>query len=171
VEVQEGDFISFLYGARAHNLYQVIRREAIREFATLPPWPPVTFRESGRTYHFPFRHWLETIREFDEPLVRSEFAYVAENLLLRAGYRKTHFQADQTTLQNVSQMGNLSVALWALPRSLLFLCGRWHFPKLISICGLRTPCLTNPSYYLISVSNRSAPANPENGPGCQLDER
>jgi len=26
-------------------------------------------------------------------------------LLLRGGYRKTHFQADQTTLQNVSQMG------------------------------------------------------------------
>jgi len=39
--------------------------------------------------------------------VRPEFAYVAENLLLRAGYRKTHFQANQTTLQNVSQMGSL----------------------------------------------------------------
>jgi len=25
--------------------------------------------------------------------------------LLRGGYRKTHFQADQTILQNVSQMG------------------------------------------------------------------
>jgi hypothetical protein len=48
------------------------------------------------------------VREFDEPLVRSEFAYVAENLLLRAGYRKTHFQADQTTLQSVSQMGQLA---------------------------------------------------------------
>lgn len=38
--------------------------------------------------------------------MRPEFAYVAENLLMRAGYRKTHFQADQTTLQNVSQMGS-----------------------------------------------------------------
>jgi len=32
---------------------------------------------------------------------------VAENLLLRGGYRRTHFQADQTTLQAVSQMGTL----------------------------------------------------------------
>ena len=31
--------------------------------------------------------------------------YVGENLLLRGGYRKTHFQADQTTLQSVSEMG------------------------------------------------------------------
>jgi hypothetical protein len=108
LEVQEGDFISFLYGARAHNLYQVVKREAINEFESIPPWPPVTFRESGRTYYFPFRHSLKVVREFDEPLVRSEFAYVAENLLLGAGYRKTHFQADQTTLQNVSQMGELA---------------------------------------------------------------
>jgi hypothetical protein len=108
VEVKEGDFVSFLYGARAHNLYQVTGREALNEFETAPPWPPITFRESGRTYFFPFRHSLKLIREFDEPLVRSEFAYVAENLLLRAGYRKTHFQADQTTLQNVSQMGEVA---------------------------------------------------------------
>ena len=33
-----------------------------------------------------------------------KFTYVAENLLLRGGCRKTHFQADQTTLQSVSQM-------------------------------------------------------------------
>ena len=39
--------------------------------------------------------------------MKPEFAYVAENLLLRGGYRKTHFQADQTTLQSVSQMGNV----------------------------------------------------------------
>lgn len=53
------------------------------------------------------------MREFAEPMVRQKFAYVAENLLLRGGYRKTHFQADQTTLQAVSQMGdihNLTVA-------------------------------------------------------------
>ena len=47
------------------------------------------------------------IRELSESLVRTEFAYVAENLLLRGGYRKTHFQADQTTLQSVSQFGEL----------------------------------------------------------------
>ncbi|MDK2853107.1 MAG: hypothetical protein PWP49_55 [Thermococcaceae archaeon] len=38
-------------------------------------------------------------------MVRQEFAYVAENLLLRGGYRKTHFQADEVTLYWVSQMG------------------------------------------------------------------
>jgi hypothetical protein len=105
LEVREGDFVSFLYGARAHNLYKVAKREAVEDFTTFPPWPSVTFKESGRTYYFPFRHFLTPLRQFNEPLVRSEFAYVAENLLLRAGYRKTHFQADQTTLQNVSQMG------------------------------------------------------------------
>jgi hypothetical protein len=107
VEIQEGDFISFLYGARVFNLYKVVKKEAIRDAETKPPWPPVTFRMSGKTYYFPFRLCLEPLREFCEPMVRPEFAYVAENLLLRGGYRKTHFQADQTTLQSVSQMGAL----------------------------------------------------------------
>ena len=39
-------------------------------------------------------------------MVRPEFSYVAENLLLRGGYRKTHFQADTITFYNVSEMGN-----------------------------------------------------------------
>ncbi|MEM2192744.1 MAG: hypothetical protein QXG38_03925, partial [Candidatus Hadarchaeales archaeon] len=69
------------------------------------PWPPVTFRMSGRTYYFPFRIFLKPIREFSESMIKPEFAYVAENLLLRGGYRKTHFQADLTTLQAVSQIG------------------------------------------------------------------
>ena len=104
-EIQEGDFVSFLYGARAYNLYRVRKREAICDAQTLPPWEPLHFRETGRTYYFPFRLQLEPIRSFSESLVRAEFAYVAENLLLRGGYSKTHFQADQTTLQSVSQMG------------------------------------------------------------------
>jgi hypothetical protein len=108
VDIRVGDFVSFLYSARAFNLYEVIGKEAIDEYWQMPPWEPLTFRESGRRYHFPFRLYLKPLREFSESLVRPEFAYVAENLLLRAGYRKTHFQADQTTLQNVSQMG----ALW-----------------------------------------------------------
>lgn len=107
VEVQEGDFISFLYGAKAHNLYAVKKKEAFKEAKSIPPWQPITFQQSGRTYDFPFRLYLQPIRKFEEPLVRAEFAYVAENLLLRGGYRRTHFQADQTTLQAVSQMGNL----------------------------------------------------------------
>jgi len=65
---------------------------------------PITFR-SKRTYYFPFRLFLKLEREFNEPMVRQEFSYVVENLLLRGGYRKTHFQADTITLYNVSEMG------------------------------------------------------------------
>lgn len=104
-EIETGDFISFLYAAKAHNLYRVEKKLAFKDAENLPPWKPVTFKISGKTYHFPFRLHLRPIRKFEEPLIRAEFAYVAENLLLRGGYRKTHFQADQTTLQNVSQMG------------------------------------------------------------------
>jgi len=104
-EIKEGDFVSFLYGARAYNLYRVTRQEAISAAEVLPPWKPLFFKESGRTYSFPFRLHLQPIRVFVESLVRIEFSYVAENLLLRGGYRKTHFQADQTTLQSVSEMG------------------------------------------------------------------
>ncbi len=107
VEIQEGDFISFLYGAKVFNLYEVIKKDAIKNAEAIPPWPSVTFRMSGKTYYFPFRVHLKPLREFIESMVRPEFAYVAENLLLRGGYRKTHFQADQTTLQSVSQMGIL----------------------------------------------------------------
>lgn len=106
-EIKKGDFVSFLYEAKAHNLYVVERKEAIKNAETIPPWEPITFKQSGKTYYFPFRLHLRPIREFKESLVRAEFAYVAENLLLRGGYRRTHFQADQTTLQAVSQMGNL----------------------------------------------------------------
>ncbi len=106
-EIREGDLISFLYGARAHNLYLVKKKEAISKAESAPPWQPITFQQSGKTYNFPFRLQLQPLREFEEPLVRAEFAYVAENLLLRGGYRRTHFQADQTTLQAASQMGVL----------------------------------------------------------------
>jgi len=104
-EIQEGDFVSFLFGARAHNLYRVTMKEAIRDAEALPPWKPLEFKETGNVYSFPFRLHLVQIRSFVEPIVRTEFFYVAENLLLRGGYRKTHFQADQTTLQSVSEMG------------------------------------------------------------------
>ena len=106
-EITEGDLISFLFGAKAHNLYLVKKKEAIRKAEYAPPWQPITFQQSGKTYNFPFRLHLQPIREFEELLVRAEFAYVAENLLLRGGYRRTHFQADQTTLQAASQMGVL----------------------------------------------------------------
>ena len=107
MEVQQGDYVSFLYGARVFNLYKVIGKKAFKNASQLPPWPPVTFKMSGKTYHFPFRLFLRPIRKLNEPMVKPEFAYVAENLLLRGGYRKTHFQADRTTLHAVSQMGEL----------------------------------------------------------------
>jgi hypothetical protein len=105
-EIAQGDLISFLYGAKAHNLYRVKTKEAIRDAQALPPaWEFLKSRKPGKTYFFPYRLGLDQIRSFDESLVRAEFAYVAENLLLRGGYKKTHFQADQTTLQSVSQIG------------------------------------------------------------------
>jgi hypothetical protein len=110
-EIQEGDFVSFLYGAKAHNLYVVDKREAIVNAEQVPPWKPLVFKESGKTYSFPFRLHLRPVRTFAETIVRSEFSYVAENLLLRGGYRKTHFQADQTTLQLVSEMGTRAEGL------------------------------------------------------------
>ncbi len=106
-ELKEGDYISFLYGARAHNLYSVIKKEALKNADKIGPWNQITFRKYQKTYYFPYRLRLKPVREFNEPLVRNEFSYVAENLLLRGGYGKTHFQADQTTLQNVSQMGKV----------------------------------------------------------------
>ncbi len=105
LDIDEGDYVSFLYGARVKNLYRVVRKTAYRNAESLPPWPPVTFKRSGRTYYFPFRLILKQERELDEPMVRPEFSYVAENLLLRGGYRKTHFQADVITFYNVSEMG------------------------------------------------------------------
>src|SRR5277367_2613375 len=104
-EIQAGDYVSFLYGARVFNLYRVASREAIRNAEHIGPWAPLKLRETSKPYSFPFRLHLELARTFSESLIRPEFAYVGENLLLRGGYRKTHFQADQTTLQSVSEMG------------------------------------------------------------------
>lgn len=104
VDIDVGDYVSFLYGAKAHDLYQVKTKHAIENASEIGPWDPITFQESGKTYHFPFRLQLKPLRKFEQSLVREEFAYVAQNLLLRGGYRKTHFQGDQTTLQYVSQL-------------------------------------------------------------------
>ncbi|MCR6624469.1 MAG: endonuclease NucS [archaeon YNP-LCB-024-027] len=107
LDVEEGDYVSFLYGARVYNLYKVVKKEAYEDADRLPPWPPITFKVSRRTYYFPFRLHLRQERELCEPMVRPEFSYVAENLLLRGDYRKTHFQADAVTFYNVSNMGSI----------------------------------------------------------------
>jgi len=104
LDIEEGDYVSFLYGARVHDLYRVIGKVALKNAENLPPWPQVTFR-SGYTYYFPFRLLLQRTRKLNEPMVRAEFAYVAENLLLRGGYRRTHFQADSVTFHQASRMG------------------------------------------------------------------
>ncbi len=106
MDIDEGDYVSFLYGAKVKNLYKVIKKVAYRNAENLPPWPSVTFKMSGNTYYFPFRLYLKPERHLNEPMIRAEFAYVAENLLLRGGYRKTHFQADGITLHSVSNMGS-----------------------------------------------------------------
>lgn len=108
LDIDIGDYVSFLYGARAKNLYKVIKKVAYKNAENLPPWEPITFKTSRKTYYFPFRLYLKQERSFDEPMVRPEFSYVAENLLLRGGYRKTHFSADTITLYNVSTMGTPS---------------------------------------------------------------
>lgn len=47
-ELNEADYISFLYGARAHNLYVVEKKEAIMDAEELAPWPKVIFKMSGK---------------------------------------------------------------------------------------------------------------------------
>ncbi len=107
LDISPGDYISFLYGAKVKNLYKVVKKVAYKDYKNLPPWPPVTFKMSGNTYYFPYRLILKPERILNEPMIRPEFAYVAENLLLRGGYRKTHFQADSITFHNVSNMGEI----------------------------------------------------------------
>jgi len=102
LEIREGDYVSFLYGAKAHNLYKVLRKEAIEGSAFSYPWEPLSRR--GKAVGFQYRLYLKPVRKFDESLAREGFQYIAENLMLRGGYRKTHFQADQTTLQSASQL-------------------------------------------------------------------
>ncbi len=91
LDIDEGDYVSFLYGTRVKNLYQVVRKIAYRNAKELPPWPHITFR-SGKTYYFPFRLILKQERELDEPMVRPEFSYIAENLLLRGDTEKRTFK-------------------------------------------------------------------------------
>src|SRR5260370_35516410 len=58
-EIQQGDFVSFLYGARAHNLYKGAKGEAIVDAAHVPPWKPLTFKEPGNPSSFLVRLQLK----------------------------------------------------------------------------------------------------------------
>lgn len=103
VDVDAGDYVSFLHGARVYNLYRVEKKVAIENPDEMGPWEPIKL--SSRKYSFPFRLLLKPVRRLSESMIRPEFSYIAENLLLRGGYRKTHFQADEITLYNVSSLG------------------------------------------------------------------
>lgn len=46
-DVRVDDFVSFLYGAKAHNLYKVKEKVALENAEKLPPWESNIFRESG----------------------------------------------------------------------------------------------------------------------------
>jgi len=127
VDINEGDYVSFLYGARVKNLYKVVKKAAYTGAEVLPPWPSVTFKMSGKTYYFPYRLYLKQERVLDEAMIRPEFAYVAENLLLRGGYRKTHFQADALTFHNVSNMG----AIFTGTNENLDIHGEEFVPKIV----------------------------------------
>ena len=106
-DIQEGDRVSFLYGARVYNLYVVMQKYLEYDEFAPPLWKPLEFGSGRkiRKYYFPFRLRLKPLRLFNEPLTRAEFSYVAENLLLRGGYRKSHFQADRTDLGYASKLG------------------------------------------------------------------
>jgi hypothetical protein len=159
-EIEKGDYVSFLYGARAYNLYKVTSSEAYRNADRLPPWEPLVFDESQKTYYFPFRLHLQPMRSFAESIVRAEFSYVAENLLLRGGYRKTHFQADQTTLQSVSEMGTRadgSAETLPMPEHTTYDLRFTRTPELVKtpeICRFKEPILqASIRRHLMSVDN------------------
>lgn len=127
VDISEGDYVSFLYGARVKNLYKVVKKAAYKGAEMLPPWQSVTFKNSRKTYYFPYRLYLKQERVLDEAMIKPEFAYVAENLLLRGGYRKTHFQADALTFHNVSNMG----AIFTGTNENLDIHGEAFVPKIV----------------------------------------
>lgn len=114
-DISPGDQLSFLYGARVRNIYEVVSKAAYTEPERLPPsWEPIYFRgisryggkEGAVAPYFPFRLFLRQIGEFDEPIIRSEFAYFAEGLLWRGGYGKSHFQGDELSRQNVLRLAH-----------------------------------------------------------------
>lgn len=106
-DIRQGDRVSFLYGARVYDLYIVKDKYLEYNESAPPPWKPLEFGSGKRRrkYFYPFRLRLQPLRIFDEPLTRIEFSYIAENLLLRGGYRKTHFQADRIDLGYASKLG------------------------------------------------------------------
>ena len=113
LDIKIGDFVTFLYGARAHNLYKVVGKKAYLNGENLGPWPKMHLDMYNKDYYFPYRLELERVRTFDEFIARKEFEYLANNLLKRGGYRKTHFQVDSLSLFYASKIG---VENFSLPK-------------------------------------------------------
>ncbi len=102
LDINKGDYVTFVHGAWAYNLYIVEEKFIEKDYKKNSPWPPIG--TGTRKLYFPYRLCLKRIGEFSEPLVRTDFAFVGESLLARGGYGRSHFQSDQLTLQNVLQM-------------------------------------------------------------------
>jgi hypothetical protein len=102
-DIHIGDYVTFLYGATAYNLYRVKAKFALNNPNLPPPnWKPIEGRHGPR--YFPFRLSLERIKIFQDSIAKETYKSVAENLLRRGGYRRSHFQADQYTLRSVSSI-------------------------------------------------------------------
>jgi hypothetical protein len=105
-DIEEGDFISFLHGGHIINLYKVTAKVAYENAEELGPWRPI--KKNNKEYYFPFRLYLEQIREINEPLINPILGYLTEDFFTRGGFKKTHFQADHITFYNISQKGVIS---------------------------------------------------------------
>lgn len=108
VDVQKEGFVPSCYGAKAHNINIVKKKDAVRNAELVPSWQSIIFQQPRITYYFPFYMRLQPIRKFEESLVRTESAYAAESLPLRGVHHKIYFQIDQTTVQGLWQ----TVSLW-----------------------------------------------------------
>ncbi len=156
-EIEEGDKVSFMYGARIFNLYEVVEKVAIENAEEAPPyWKPLKFGK--KVYNFPFRLLLKPLRELNESMVRVEFSYVAENLMLRGGYRKTHFQADTSTFYAVSKMGNV----WKSKVERLDVKYERITPTITFVRKTRAPYIFRFHELLLQAIVRRHLANPQN---------
>lgn len=78
VDIEEGDFVSFLYGTRVFNLYRVEEKEALKGVDIIGPWPSVTFQMSGKTYYF-LVFWCHLPHNFS-PGIHGELHFLTSSL-------------------------------------------------------------------------------------------
>lgn len=105
VDIAVGDRLSFIFGARAIDLFEVVGKAAVALGTADNPWAGLEKQVDPAKETYPFRLRLRRLRKFDLGIAQKEFAYIANNLMRRGGYRKSHFQADQSTLSFVATVG------------------------------------------------------------------